>query len=86
MRLVRFFLIWLIPGMYLSGFTLARKQRQLPIVLSKQEIVQLISSMTGRDKLIFQLLYGSGLRISECLRLRVKDVDTQRYSVTVHDG
>lgn len=68
------------------GFTLARKQRQLPIVLSKQEIVQLISSMTGRDKLIFQLLYGSGLRISECLRLRVKDVDTQRYSVTVHDG
>lgn len=68
------------------GFTPARKQRQLPLVLNPNEIRKILAQMSGRNKLIFQLLYGSGLRISECLRLRVKDIETHRLSVTVVDG
>ena len=59
-------------------FKLASKQRQLPVVLNPYEIKQILERLEGRNKLIFELLYGSGLRISECLRLRVKDIDTDR--------
>ena len=68
------------------GFTLASKQRSLPIVLSPDEVAGIIAQLEGRNRLIIALLYGSGLRISECLRLRVQDVDTRRYALTVRDG
>jgi len=68
------------------GFALARKQRKLPVVLSRNEINLVFEQLKGRDKFIFQLLYASGLRISECLRLRVKDIDLENLSVTVVDG
>ncbi|MFK4751831.1 tyrosine-type recombinase/integrase [Oceanobacter antarcticus] len=42
--------------------------------------------MNNRDRLIFSLLFGSGLRISECLRLRIKDFDFSRRALTVHSG
>lgn len=68
------------------GFTPATKQRQIPQVLTKGEVAAVLDKLRGRDRLIFQLLYGSGLRISECLRLRVKDIDFTRLSLTVVDG
>ena len=68
------------------GFSSARKQRQLPLVLSRKEVKAVIDHLSGRDKLIFQLLYGSGLRVSECLRLRIKDIDFDRLCLTVVDG
>ncbi len=68
------------------GFTLASKQRTLPIVLSPTEVARIINKLEGRNRLIIEILYGSGLRISECLRLRIQDVDTQRCSLTVRDG
>ena len=68
------------------GFTLATKQRSLPVVLSKGEISKILDRLQGRNRLIIEMLYGSGLRISECLRLRVKDIDLQRCSITVKDG
>jgi len=68
------------------GFTLASKQRTLPIVLSPAEVARIINKLEGRNRLIIEILYGSGLRISECLRLRIQDVDTQRCSLTVRDG
>lgn len=68
------------------GFTLATKQRTLPVVLSATEIAAILSHLQGRNKLIIEILYGSGLRISECLRLRVQDVDLQKCSITVKDG
>lgn len=68
------------------GFTPATKQRQIPQVMTQAEVVTVLSNLNGRDKLIFQLLYGSGLRISECLQLRVKDVDVDNLSLTVVDG
>ena len=68
------------------GFTSARKQRQLPVVLSRSEVKLVIDHLSGRNKLIFQLLYVSGFRISECLRLRIKDIDFDRQCLTVVDG
>lgn len=68
------------------NFTLATKQRNLPTVLSIEEVRRILTHLEGRNKLIIQLLYGSGLRINECLRLRVKDIDFSLMSVTIHDG
>lgn len=68
------------------GFTLATKQRQLPVVMSLNEVRQVLRQLTGRNRLIIEILYGSGLRVNESLRLRVQDVDFDRLSVTVRDG
>ncbi len=68
------------------GFSYAQRQRRLPIVLTMQEVQLILDNLSGRDKVIFSILYGSGLRITECLRLRIKDIDLQRNSITVHDG
>ncbi len=68
------------------GFRYASKQRHLPSVLSATEIGMVLKQLSGRNKLIIELLYGSGLRISECLRLRIQDIDTERCALTVRDG
>lgn len=68
------------------GFKLATRQRQLPAVLTSQEVKLILDQLTGRNRLIIALLYGSGLRINECLRLRVQDVDLQRKCLTIRDG
>lgn len=68
------------------GFTYATTPRRLPVVLEPREVRQVLDQMTGRNRLIFSLLYGSGLRISECLRLRIKDLDFSASTITVHNG
>ena len=68
------------------GFTYAKRQRRLPVVLSMPEVQMILDNLSGRNKTIFSILYGSGLRITECLRLRVKDIDFQHGGITVHDG
>jgi len=68
------------------GFKLATKQRTIPTVLSVPEVARVLDQLEGRNKLIIQLLYGSGLRVGECLRLRVMDIDLERFSLKVHDG
>lgn len=68
------------------GFKHASRQRYLPTVLSAQEVLKILEQLEGRNKLIIQMLYGSGLRVTECLRLRVQDVDLDRMSLTVRDG
>tara|TARA_R110002072_G_scaffold302506_2_gene486011 strand:+ start:210 stop:1172 length:963 start_codon:yes stop_codon:yes gene_type:complete len=68
------------------NFTLATKQRSLPTVLSVDEVRRVLSKLDGRNRLIIELLYGSGLRVNECLRLRVQDIDLDLMSVTVHNG
>lgn len=68
------------------GFSYAKCQRRLPVVLNMQEVQMIIDKLESRDKVIFSLLYGSGLRITECLRLRIKDIDFQHSSITVHNG
>ena len=58
----------------------------MPTVLSVDEVKRILFHLKGRNKLIIQLLYGSGLRVNECLRLRVKDIDFSLMTITVHDG
>ncbi|HKZ55354.1 MAG TPA: integron integrase [Anaerolineales bacterium] len=64
----------------------ARKPKRLPTVLTRSETLRVISAMSGVHQLIAKLLYGSGLRILECLRLRVKDVDFEQHLIVVRDG
>lgn len=68
------------------GFSHAKRQRQLPEILTPREVRLLLDAMSGRNRLIFSILYGSGLRISECLRLRIKDVDFANNSLTIRNG
>ncbi len=68
------------------GFTAASRPRRLPTVLSSVEVGRILEQCQPRDKLIFSLLFGAGLRISECLRLRIKDFDFSRGSLTVVNG
>lgn len=64
----------------------ASRSKHLPTVLTKEEAQKVIDYLNGEYQLIAKLLYGSGLRVMECLRLRVKDIDFDYKTVTVHDG
>lgn len=64
----------------------AKKQKRLPVVLTKREIQAVLKELSGVPLLVSQLLYGSGLRLNECLGLRVKDVDFERHMIAVRDG
>jgi len=64
----------------------AKRPVRLPVVLSKQDALRIIELMAGETQLVVKLLYGSGLRLMECLRLRVKDVDFSRNQVLVRHG
>lgn len=59
---------------------------RLPLVLGRQEVATVLRQMRGTRLLMASLLYGSGLRLLECVRLRVKDVDLARGEITVRDG
>jgi integron integrase len=63
----------------------ARKSQHLPAVLTKAEALRVIAQLTGVHQLLARLLYGSGLRLLEALRLRVKDVDFERRAIIVRD-
>lgn len=70
-----------------SKFKPARRPRNLPVVLSKSEVGRLLNQIPRNQSwLIASLLYGSGLRLAECLMLRVKDVDFDRQAVSVKFG
>jgi len=68
------------------GFTLATRQRCVPCVLTPAEVIRVLAQLSGHKRLIIELLYGSGLRISECLRLRVQDIDFDRLAIVVRDS
>jgi integron integrase len=70
----------------LSGFEPARRGRRLPSVLTRQECTRLFEALTGTARLMAELMYGSGLRLTELLRLRIKDADLDRLWVTVRAG
>ncbi|MCL4863850.1 MAG: integron integrase, partial [Caldilineaceae bacterium] len=63
----------------------ARKDRRLPTVLTKDETQRLFDQMTGLYQLMAQLLYGAGMRIMECIRLRVQDMEFARRQILVRD-
>lgn len=70
----------------LKNLARAKKPKHLPTVLSKNEVRNLLSGLNGVPFLVASLLYGTGLRVSEALRLRVKDVDFDYMQITVRNG
>ena len=73
------------PG-WLDGVVRARRPQRLPVVLTRPEIQRLLAALRGTSWVTGALLYGSGLRLIECLRLRVKDVDFSRHEILVREG
>jgi integrase len=71
---------------WLDGVVRAKKPARLPVVLTVEEVAAVLARLDGVYWLIAGLLYGSGLRLMECLRLRVKDVDLRGQQVTVRSG
>ncbi len=71
----------------LKGLIRAKRTRYLPVVLTREEVHHVLGAIEDWiDKLFFRLLYGTGMRIREGLRLRVKDVDFSYNQITVRDG
>jgi integron integrase len=70
----------------LAEFARARRPRRLPVVLTRREVRALLDAMGGTRQLMARLLYGTGMRLMECVRLRVKDVDFGYLQITVRDG
>jgi len=64
----------------------AKKPRKIPTVLTKAETMEVINMMTGTHKLMLGLLYGGGLRLMECVRLRIKDVDFEKNEMIIRDA
>ncbi len=64
----------------------ARRPRHLPVVLSRTEVAHVLEHLDGETHLVACILYGGGLRLLECLRLRVKDIDIERHQLTVREG
>jgi site-specific recombinase XerD len=71
---------------WLENVVRARSPTRLPTVLSRTEVATLLSHTDGVFRLVAQLLYGSGLRLMEALRLRVKDLDFEYAQILVRDG
>ena len=70
----------------LSQVARARRKRKVPVVLSRDETLRLLGALEGTWALMGRLLYGAGLRLMECVRLRIKDVDFERGLITVQEA
>ncbi len=64
----------------------ARKPKRLPVVMTREEVKAVLTNLTGDKWLMASLMYGAGLRLMECLRLRVQDIDFSRKEILVRDG
>ncbi len=64
----------------------AKSTRRLPVVLTSDEVARVLDAMIGRAWLMAALLYGTGMRLMECLRLRIKDIDFASRAIIVRDG
>lgn len=71
---------------YIANIEKANKPKKIPVVFSPVEVEAIFSNLGGRPKLMAGLLYGSGLRLMECVRLRVKDVDFYYHQIVVRNG
>src|SRR5258706_3295571 len=75
-----------VASLKIEGVERARQSRKLPGVFTKPEANAVIAQMRGGPQLIAGLLYGSGLRIMEAVRLRIKDIDFSREEIRIRDG
>lgn len=75
-----------IPVGDLENLKRAKKSKRVPVVLSKQQALEIINELDGVNQLVLELIYGAGLRISEALGLRIQDVDFSYRQITVWNG
>lgn len=71
---------------WLGEMTRAKRPGRLPVVLTVEEVRRVLARIDGQQGLMADLLYGAGLRLLECVRLRVKDLDFEMRQITVRDG
>ena len=71
---------------FMAGFERAQRRQRVPVVLSREEVQRLLTAVPEKYRLFCQLLYGTGMRLMEGLRLRIKDVDFARNQIVIHDG
>jgi integron integrase len=71
---------------WIEDFVRAKKPERLPAVFTRSEAREILSHLTGSKWLMAALMYGSGLRLMECLRLRVKDIEFEYQQIIVRDG
>ena len=69
-----------------SEFQRAKRPKRLPTVLTRDEVQRVLAHLDGTHGLTARLLYGTGMRLMECVRLRIKDVDFARGTITVRSG
>jgi len=78
-----------VPGVdlpWMTEFGRPRAKQRLPVVLTPDEVAQVLCFLEGEDRLFAQSLYGTGMRINEGLQLRVKDIDFGRGTIIVREG
>ena len=71
---------------WLDNVTRAKRPQRMPVVLTREETHAVLDRMSGAYGLMARLLYGTGMRLMECVRLRVKDVDFARREILIRDG
>ena len=71
---------------YVHGVVRAKRPKRLPVVLTREEVRSILGQLQGLDWIMAMLLYGAGLRLMECVRLRVKDVDFSRSEIRIRSG
>lgn len=71
---------------WLDNVETAKRPKYLPVVLTVREVNAMLEHVSGTVGLILRLVYGTGMRINECVSLRVKDVDFERNEVLIRDG
>ena len=71
---------------FIAGVEQVTRPARRPVVLTREEVRAVLKQMSGELRLMAELLYGSGLRLMECVRLRVKDVDFGYGQIVVRDG
>ena len=71
---------------YVEGIERAKRPERLPVVFTQAEVREVLARLSGVNHLIVSLLYGSGLRLMDALRLRVKDIDFERSEILVREG
>jgi integron integrase len=71
---------------WLDGVVRAKRPERLPVVLTREEVAAVLRPLTGVPRLMASLLYGSGLRLLECCRLRIQDIDFARNQIVVRGG
>ena len=75
-----------LPLEWMDQLVRAKRSRRIPVVMTRDETRRVLAALSGTHQLLGKLLYGTGLRLMECLRLRIKDIDFNLHQIIVRNG